>query len=294
MTEEQLAAWTGPSSATESEKQERTERMVREAISAHAPFEGVSISVKAKGSYPNNTNVRQESDVDVAVQCSDCVYWNEAEPGVKPAGSPYEGIWTPENLRNEVAAALEAKFPGQVDTGGKMAILVESSSARVNADVVPCFKYVYYFANGNTRQGSKIFRKDGSSVENYSQQQLEAGRAKNTRTATNYKKVVRILKRAAVALIQEEPDRKIPSYFVESLVFNCPDSVFSQGSWTARTKSTLAHIYNELEGAEPSDEGSRWLEANDVKFLFHWAQSWTRADARRFAEDAWEYLGFTS
>ena len=33
VTEDQLAGWTGPSSATEQDKQDRTERMTREAIS---------------------------------------------------------------------------------------------------------------------------------------------------------------------------------------------------------------------------------------------------------------------
>ena len=55
-TEEQLKGWTGPSSDTEQDKQDRTERMIGEAIDDHAAFDDCSVRVFAKGSYANNTN----------------------------------------------------------------------------------------------------------------------------------------------------------------------------------------------------------------------------------------------
>ena len=141
--EAKLSGWTGPSSATEQDKQERTERMVREAIAAHSAFSGCSFRTYAKGSYPNNTNVRADSDVDVAVQCSEVVYWGAHTPGAHPRGPSYDGPWTPMKVRSEVTAALRAKFGDQVDTSGNTAIRVRSSTARVEADVVPCFDYLY-------------------------------------------------------------------------------------------------------------------------------------------------------
>jgi len=70
--EEKLASWTGPSSNGEQENQERTERMIREAVNSHDPFAGCSLKVYAKGSYANNTNVRADSDVDIAVNALMC------------------------------------------------------------------------------------------------------------------------------------------------------------------------------------------------------------------------------
>ncbi len=67
--EDRLQGWTGPSSDTEQEKQDRTLRMVREAIDEHAAFDDCRLSVYAKGSYANNTNVKTDSDVDISVQC---------------------------------------------------------------------------------------------------------------------------------------------------------------------------------------------------------------------------------
>ena len=124
-----------------------TERMVREAISEHPTFQGYPIAEYAEGSYPNNTNVRTESDVDISVQCRDATCTGTSPHNVCPSLSPsYSGIWNPSRLRSEVAVALQAKFPGQLDTRGRVAIKVNSSTVRVDADVVPCFHYRDYTA----------------------------------------------------------------------------------------------------------------------------------------------------
>jgi len=199
--EDKLVGWTGPSSTTEQEKQNRTERMIREAIQAHAAFDGYSFRVYAKGSYPNNTNVRADSDVDIAVQCCEVIYWEEASPGVHGPRTSYTGSWTPSKLRTEVESALRAKFPGQVDASGQTAIDVRSSSARVDADVVPCFSYEYHFASGGSRDGTRVFKKNGGQFENFPRQQLDNGRAKNNRTDLRFKQAVRVLKRTENARV---------------------------------------------------------------------------------------------
>lgn len=289
MLEEKLAGWTGPSSPTEQEKQDRTERMIREAIKEHAAFNSCSLKVYAKGSYANNTNVRADSDVDIAVQCCDLTYWDEAAPGAHPAGSPYEGIWTPSKLRSELGAALRVKFPGQVDSSGSTAFRINSSSARVDADVVPCFNYRYYFSGGGYREGTKVFKKDDSSLLNYPVQQLETGRAKNNRTNRCYKQTVRIMKRVENVMANEGAHREVPSFFVECLVYNCPDHIFKRTTWTETVQGVIYHIWHGLGGAEPTGS-ERWLEVSECKYLFDSTQAWTRADGRDFAKAAWNYL----
>ena len=281
-----LGNWTKPSSDTEQDKQERTERMVKKAISEHSEFHGCNLTVYAKGSYPNNTNVRAESDVDIAVQCSNVFYHNTA---IDVPGEPYRGRWTPAKLRAEVGRALNAQFGLQVDTSGNVAIKISASSARVNADVVPCFNYSSYFTSGNYREGAKVFRKDESSTENYPQRHLEKGRAKNNDTSHYYKKIVRILKRTANAMESDGAPRSVPSYLVESLVFNCPNNLFLPPTWVETVQGVIIHIWENTQGdADPGTD--RWTEADDCKYLFHKNQSWDRKDARGFADAAWNYL----
>jgi hypothetical protein len=48
--------------------------MIRQAIDEHGAFKGCGLHVYAKGSNANNTNVRTDSDVDIAVECMDVQY----------------------------------------------------------------------------------------------------------------------------------------------------------------------------------------------------------------------------
>jgi hypothetical protein len=289
--EDKLVGWTGASSPTEQEKQDRTERMIRDAIDACTEFDDYDIEVYVKGSYANKTNVRADSDVDIAVKCNEVMYSEEQESGSKPAGNPYNGIWTPSYLRSELKEALVAKFGDQVDSSGSTAFKINSSTARVDADVVPCFSYRYYFTSGGYRSGSRVFKKDGSSLENYSQQQLDKGKAKDGRTNGDYKRVARIMKRVENLMVENDFHRVVPSFFMECLVYNCPDEIFLRSTWTEAVKGVIYHIWESLEGDEPTDNSERWLEANEAKYLFHSAQDWDREDGRDFAQAAWSYLG---
>lgn len=292
--EDKLAGWTGPSSPTEQDKQERTERMIREAVKEHAAFDSCDLGIYAKGSYANNTNVKSDSDVDIAVQCGEAMYWDVSPDGTHPLMSSYEGIWTPAKLRSELLAALRAKFPGQVDTSGSTAFRVRSSTARVEADVVPCFDYRYYFSYDNYRDGAKVFKKDGSFLVNYSEQQLSKGRAKNIQTRQFYKQAVRIMKRVENAMVLDGEHREVPSFFVECLVYNCPDDVFLESIWTETIRRVILYIWNKLEGPEPTNQDERLLEVSECKYLFGNGQAWNRKDGRDFVKAAWNYLGYAS
>lgn len=295
VTEEQLTGWTGPSSDTEQDKQDRTDRMVTDAVNAHPAFEGCSLSIYPKGSYANQTNVRADSDVDIVVQCHECQYWDEAQPGARnDAAGTYQGIWTPPKLRSELVAALQAKFPGQVDASGSTAIVVRSSSARIDSDVVPSFNYRYYFASGSHRDGTKVFKKIGGSVVNWPAQHLAMGQAKDARTNGRFKQAVRILKRVENLMVQAGAHREVPSYFTECLVYNVPDSILLRSTWTDTMKGVLFHVWEGTSGAEPTDAAERWLEVNECKWLFSSAQKWARIDGHDLAQAAWTYLGFGS
>jgi predicted nucleotidyltransferase len=143
-----LSNWIKPSSNDEQTQQDRAVRMVTDAVKAHAPLKTASLVVFAKGSYANNTNVRRDSDVDIVVECQDCIYFDYM-PGQEPAeriGTPYTGVWTPALLRTEVTTALNNAFgTSAVDTSGKIALVVSAvAGSRPSIDVVPSFDYFLY------------------------------------------------------------------------------------------------------------------------------------------------------
>lgn len=285
--EDQLKIWTKPSSDTEKDKQDRTERMIRQAIDDHDPFDGCNLNVYAKGSYANNTNVRIDSDVDIAVQCTNAMYWDEQEKGLRAPSNTYQGIWSPSKLRAELVKAMKNKFADDVDDSSSTAIQINSNTARVDADVVPCFSYRYYMRNG-TRDGTKIFKNHNGSIINYPKQQSDKGISKNNQTSYAYKKGARLLKRIENKMANDGKFRELPSFFMECLAYNCPNHLFARTTWTDRLKGMLFHIWSELEGDEP--DTARWLEVSECFYLFRPGQQWTRKDGREFAQAAWNYL----
>ena len=119
-----------------------------------------------------------------------------------------------------MTAALSETFRQNVDSSGSTAIQIHSGTARVDADVVPCFSYVYYLPDSEPRRGTKIFTKSGADIVNYPAQQLERGRTKNVRTSYAFKKAVRILKRVENAMVTARVHQGLPSYFIEC--HSCP------------------------------------------------------------------------
>jgi hypothetical protein len=221
MTDEQRSAlierWTWKSSDSEQERMERAERMVRDAINSHPPLQAYAGSFKiyAKGSYSNETNVRQDSDVDIVVENHDVYYFdyisNETAQAAtqNPSFVPYTGPWQASNWRAEVTTALEKYFgASDVDTSGNVAITIaEVTGSRPSADVVPAFDYRRYDradrSSSSTHSGSKVFKKDGSGVIiNYPDQQKRNGGAKDRRTRGKYKEFARALKNGENALIK--------------------------------------------------------------------------------------------
>ena len=282
-----LESWTQRASDTEQQKQERTVRMIQQALDSHTPLSTAGLQAFAKGSYPNNTNVRNDSDIDVAVMCQDrgLYYWTEDQPGYKGTNTPYQGAWTPSALRSEVERALAIAFPSQVDISGNIAIRVRPSTARLDADVVPCFAFQRFTAPGQSVPGIKIFPRNGNSIVNYPQQHYEHGVAKNVATARRYKRIVRILKRTANAL-RDANYNDTPSFLVESLVFNCNDSAFTPETWRQRVAAVLGGIQIALAADQDSSGAYRCVEANGCKFLFSDEQRWNHQSAHDFVAAA--------
>ena len=67
--EEAFSSWAQPPAKTEQDRCENAEKAVRNAISASDKLKNRNIKVFTQGSYRNNTNVKQDSDVDIGILC---------------------------------------------------------------------------------------------------------------------------------------------------------------------------------------------------------------------------------
>ena len=78
-SESVLQSWKSPLSQTEEQRVENTVRMIREAVTSYFKLSDCSMSIFAQGSYANNTNVRQNSDVDICIMSTSTVFCNYVE-----------------------------------------------------------------------------------------------------------------------------------------------------------------------------------------------------------------------
>jgi hypothetical protein len=296
--EARFTNWKGKASESEQDRYERTCRAIDQALRSGNALDDYTFKVYPKGSYPNFTNVVADSDVDIAVELTTFFqnrFIHKAE-GLSLADvgiTPYTGDATLEGFKDDVERALKAHFgDGAVDRGSK-AIRIAESTGRLPADVVPCVTERTWTDVGQFHEGIRLQndRDRNERIVNYPAQHLAEGKRKNTATSKRYKRVVRILKRLENQMVAEGVIKAVPSFLIESLVWNTPDSKFEASTWSGRVQNALAHAYNETRSAE-CFRSNNWLEANAQKFLFYDGQNWSYQEAHAFVAAAWQYVGY--
>lgn len=234
--EAEFRRWARPSSASEREKMRNAERLIREAIRESLDqFDGHAVEVFAQGSYRNNTNVRQESDVDICVCCTDTFFsdFTEARGLTRRDARVVRSHYKYADFHAAVQAALVAKFGRAGVSKGKKAFDIHATSYRVDADVLPAFQHRRYLSrddSGNCRYwaGVQFKADDGGSVINWPRQHYDNGVAKNERTRMRFKRMVRVLKnlRLEMAEMGVRAATDVASFLLECLAWNVPDERF--------------------------------------------------------------------
>jgi len=292
-------SWTKPSTDTEQQKCDNAVRMVRESINEDGALSQKNIEVFAQGSYRNNTNVRQDSDVDVCVCLMDACFvdYSMSDGLTDQVVGLSDSDYTYSEFKNSVEKALVAKFGRANVRRGNKAFDIHANTYRVDADVVSCFehrRYIgerlydgsYYYLSGTEFQPD-----NGERTINWPQQHYENGVAKNDATGNRFKYITRVLKRLRNEMADKgiTAAKPIPSYLIECLVWNVPNEGFGHDTYTDDVRYVLAHTFNEAINDEKCGE---WGEVNELKYLFRIGQPWTRQQAHDFLSAAWDYIGF--
>ena len=259
-TEKQLQSISAPLGKTEDQQCQNAIGMVRDAlkvlgynddgkafakmvddtfayqIELRNDVENRHVKIFVQGSYANNTSVRAESDVDIAVVEED-IFSPVYRAGVTE--SQYGFSTAPTRMRtfkDEVHTALENRFGDDVERQDK-SIKIVGNTNRKDADSVPCRRYRdysndYFFNPDNYVGGVQIYPDSGGAIVNYPEQHIKNGRQKNVNTNRYYKKMVRIVKKIRLLMLDDRSTSasNMTSFGLESLLWNIPDGVFTQYS----------------------------------------------------------------
>jgi len=291
--ETRFRAWAGSPGDTELERCDNAERMIRKAIAASPSLKALDIEIFAQGSFRNITNIPQESDVDVSVCLKEAWYY-EIPEGTKASDfniGPTEHNY--DTYKQNVIRAMEEYFGSGNVTPGNKAVRIHSNSYRVDADVVPTWEFHEYYDVNNPsvfRAGVRFYSGDGKSITSYPKQHIERGIEKNAQTKKRFKRMARVIKSLQLEMIDQEIlSKALPSFLLESLVYNVPDDQFGMLTYRDDVQNVLAHIFN---NTRPMDDCAKWMEVNGIKFLFHPTQPWSKEDVHTFSDAAWNYLRF--
>lgn len=305
---ETFKLWAKPPSEMEEEKGSRAARMINDAVRSSPALASRRFDVYATGSYRNNTNVRLASDIDVAIVLTEVVYCD-----YPASGSPtradlghQDAAYGLSQFRSDVAKALEAKFGARGVTLGEKAFNIHETSSRLDADAAVFLEHRRYTGQKNADgswhylSGAEM-RPRGNPAErviNWHRQHYAEGVARNDATKRRFKRIARILKRLRDDMREQgkveakAAAQPIPSFLLECLVFNAPDSCFNrvEGSYYEDVKATIFAQW----AATKDDLGcSGFVEVSRLKPLFASGQPWRRDQVHDFLFRAWHHAGFT-
>lgn len=281
-------SWASPPGKTEQDRCENAEKAIKNAIAASSQLNKRNIKVFTQGSYRNNTNVRQDSDVDIGILCTDTFFHGQLPEGLKFSDATYHYS----QFKNEVEEALVNHFGRSAVKRGNKAFDIKENSYHVDADVAPFFEHRRYSISRTYLSGVELRPDNGNpfKVINWPEQHYANGVSKNNITGRRYKAMVRILKK----LCNEMTDngiaaaKPIPGFLNECLVWNVPDSNFGNTSYVNDVRNCLAHLFNNTISYEKCSE---WGEVSELKYLFRSSQKWTWQQAHSFISAAWDYIG---
>ena len=296
-------SWAQPPGKTEEQRSENAIRGIRHAINRSSKLKNRQIRVFTQGSYRNRVNVLKDSDVDVGVMLYE--YFLVQYPEGKGAAdfNHSDADYSFSQFKNELEEALVAHFGRAAVKRGNKAFNIRETTYHVEADVAPFFEFRQYWENGLYRAGVALRTDRGVKIENYPERLVdywpstplhyENGVSKNNDTSRRFKGVVRILKKIRNEMEEagSSSAKAIPGYLLECMTWNVPNEGFASPTWDARIQAVLLHTWS---NTKDDARCKSWREVDDIKYLFHASQPWTRAGAHTFIDEAWSYVGVRS
>lgn len=297
-TNDQLKEMARPASDSEETRMDNATKMVKDALYRNGVIPDSEYEIFAQGSYANNTNVRNNSDIDINICFTGAFFYNIPSGTTKEQyGITDYTLYSFRRFKDDVERILVDKFGRDQVVRKNKCIHVNGNSYRTDIDVVPTWKYRRYGSpmNRSYVEGVKLVSDSGDEVVNFPKQHLYNGRQHNVDTKERYKKLVRIIKRIHINMENEGyfNNQNITSFLLESMVYLLPDSYYrcytDSLDWNDVLKDAIVFWFNATKGG--TDDWKEWTEVSELLPLMN-GHKWTRSDVNIFAYKIWYYLEF--
>lgn len=291
-TESQLESFTKPISDSENQRCENMIRMIKDAIEGYynetRDYKSNlnNYEIFLQGSYANNTNVKQNSDVDICVMYKSIFHYS------MPEGYSLDGSYTNSSLdyfelRNIIKKALIKKFGSNRVIDKNKAIRILSNSYTTEADVVVAFQYRKYSNSTNYQEGIYYKALDNTIIINYPKIHIKNGNEKNVKTNYMYKKMVRIFKKIMYDMQENgiSASKDVKGFVLECMAYNFPNNDFFKHIETKYTDN-LYKMMNRFI----NESMTLWKEANEIKWLFGIEKGKDEEEYKKYIKAMKEYV----
>ncbi len=288
--ESQLEIWSKQGSVTQSST---TYQIIRNALlDSKAVYADKSFEVFLQGSYGNDTNIYAESDVDTVMRL-DSIFGYDISKLPPEQQAAFEQVfgepasYTFAEFKRGVVTRLTKAFGDDNVMPGNKAIKIKAGGSRRSADVVVCYQYKRYLRFNSLDDCEYVpgiifpSMSDGY-IKNYPKRHSENAIAKHQAANKKFKALVRIFKNMrgkleADGLIEEG---SAPSYFIEGLLYNVPNSNFS-GKYAEM-------VFNSLKWLQETTDRTKFLCVNEQYYLLrnNSAVCWSVVNGEKFINAA--------
>ncbi|MHA4046117.1 nucleotidyltransferase family protein [Bacillus cereus] len=215
---------------------------------------GFNVEFRYQGSVTNNTHIRAHSDIDVlTLHASFHSLEAPQKPSYPYAGDPVKDLC---ELREECYSILSNAFPtADIDDSGAKSIGLQGGSLKRKVDVVPSNWYntnLYAQTGAEYHRGVMVLdyhnKKRLTNTPFYHNKLLDD---KDLYTATNYKKMVRLLKTLKA---DSDVEINLSSYDIAALMYHQDNASYLVGQspllLITQSLSFLKNVYHNSEYRE--------------------------------------------
>lgn len=232
--ESQLETWSHQGAVAQSRDTYATVKRCLEASTTR--YAEKSYSIFLQGSYGNDTNIFTESDVDIVIRLESTYSYDidALAPVAKDAFHSHAAAptYTYSDFKDDVVATLKSCYGTAVSIGSK-AISIAPYGNRRKADVIVALEHRRYrsysaYQTNDYVAGIAFYTAAWERVVNFPRQHSANMTAKHQRTSSWFKPTVRILKNMRRRMVRDGviSPGLAPSYYLEGLLYNVPDSKF--------------------------------------------------------------------
>ncbi len=196
---------------------------IRAVLHAYRWPSDIKYEVFLQGSYKNDTNLGGDSDVDVVVRLNQRLRPRVAElfgQRLQDSASHQGAYRRWKSFRDHALKAMRAGF-GNAAESGRKTVKVPKGKLPADADLVVTLRY---------KEGIAFYLQDEERwIVSFPQQHYNQGQKKEEATDHRFKRAIRMFKAARNRLVEKKVLAKsaAPSYFIECLLYNVPDSLFA-------------------------------------------------------------------